>query len=104
MRSNGPARSDPTGAQSPFDRQHMTVVTGSQNSAALTPDATSAFQRRAPSRCVRRPLAASAVIVVTGVTAPDAGMYVFSRHNRLGVGQWCWAAAIAQSTSASDRT
>ncbi len=53
--SAGPATREPTGAASPFDRQHMTVVAGAASVAAGTPVAISALKRRAPSRCTRTP-------------------------------------------------
>ena len=51
--SASPASSEPTGAHRPFDRQHMTVVAAAAHSAAGTPVAASALNRRAPSMWTR---------------------------------------------------
>ena len=60
MSSAEPATSEPTGAPSPFDRQHETVSNGAAHCAAGIPLASTAFQMRAPSRCRRRPRARAA--------------------------------------------
>ena len=79
--SSAPASSDPTGAQSPLDRQHITVVAGRAHSAAATPVAASALKSRAPSRWMGTGPAASASGPQAGLAstaAPDAAMCVFS--------------------------
>ena len=50
IRSRSPARIDPTGAPSPFEKQSDTSVAPSAKSRAGTPEATTAFMSRAPSR------------------------------------------------------
>jgi len=103
--SAGPARSDPTGAHSPFDRQHITVVADAPRAATVTPDATSAWKSRAPSRWTdspaRRAASPTARNRSTGHTRPPDGMCVSSTHTTLGVGQWCAAASTAHSTSST---
>ena len=75
-----PASSEPTGAASPFDKQHMTVVAGAAYSATVTPVATSALNKRAPSRCTGTPTAPSSCIAASGHGTPPAGMWVFSTN------------------------
>ena len=50
IRSRSPASTEPTGAPSPFERQSETSVAPSAKSRAGTPEATTAFMSRAPSR------------------------------------------------------
>ena len=78
--SSGPANSEPTGAQRPFDRQHITVVTGAAHAAAAMPLATSALKRRAPSMWMGTGPAASTTASSRSIGhgAPDAAMCVFS--------------------------
>ena len=76
--SSGPASSEPTGAQSPLDRQHITVVAGAAHSAAATPVAASALKSRAPSRWMGTSPAAAAtagqpVHATTGRPTPPCG-------------------------------
>ena len=44
-----PTTTDPTGAASPFDRQNVTESAGAAISAGVTPSATVALKKRAPS-------------------------------------------------------
>ena len=78
--SSVPASNEPTGAASPFDRQHMTVVAGEAYSAAATPVATSALNKRAPSRCTGTPSVPSSCSAAKGHGTPPAGMCVFSTN------------------------
>ena len=80
--SSGPAKSEPTGAHRPLDRQHITVVAGAAHAAAPTPVAASALKRRAPSRWIGASPAAAATARSRSIdqTAPEAAMWVFSRH------------------------
>ena len=80
MTSRVPASNDPTGAQSPLDRQHMTVVAEAAHSAAGTPVATSALKSRAPSMWIGIGPAASTRARRRSADhgAPDAAMCVFS--------------------------
>ena len=87
MTSDGPASTEPTGAHSPLERQHITVVTVAAYWAAVVPVATSACQRRAPSMCTATPdcdaKAETCRSSARGQGAPLAGMWVFSTHNRV---------------------
>ncbi len=49
--TNGPfpTTTEPTGADSPFDRQNVTLSAGAASSAGVTPRATTALKNRAPS-------------------------------------------------------
>ena len=53
--SFGPSRADPTGAPSPLLKQTETVSKCRHHSRAGTPEATTAFHSRAPSRCIASP-------------------------------------------------
>ena len=55
--SFGPASAEPTGAPSPLLKQTLTVSKCCAQSRASMPVATTALNSRAPSRCVRSPLA-----------------------------------------------
>ncbi len=65
--------------------------------------ATSALNRRAPSRWTGNPQAVATAAVSRsrsmGQGVPLAGMWVFSRHSSPGRGWWWWAAAITHATS-----
>eukprot|EP01139_Manchomonas_bermudensis_P007158 Amastigsp_a179758_47.p3 type:complete len:100 gc:universal Amastigsp_a179758_47:853-554(-) len=50
MKSAGPTMTEPTGAESPFERQTETESAALQMRSSGTPDATAALQMRAPSR------------------------------------------------------
>ncbi len=100
MRSAGPATTDPTGAQSPLVSAVQTVVHVAACSAAGRPVATSALNRRAPSRCTGTPTAATASSRSTSQGTPPANMWVSSTHTTDGVGQWWAAASRCQATSA----
>ena len=54
MNAAEPHTRDPAGAPSPFDRQNETESNPSTQRAAGMPLATTAFHRRAPSRCSRK--------------------------------------------------
>jgi hypothetical protein len=49
MKSRLPTTTDPTGQPSPFDRQKATESAGAASFAGLTPSATVALKKRAPS-------------------------------------------------------
>ena len=89
--SSSPASSDPTGAHSPLDRQHITVVADRAHCAAATPVAASALKSRAPSRWIGTGPAAStsARRRASFQTAPDAAMCVFSMLTSDTSGWWC---------------
>src|SRR5262249_53032736 len=55
MSSVEPQITEPTGAESPFDRQKVTESTGRVKSAAGRPSAVAALNSRAPSRCTPTP-------------------------------------------------
>ena len=55
MRSADATSTDPTGAPSPFDRQTDAVSASRPYVASSTPEATAAFQMRAPSRWIATP-------------------------------------------------
>ncbi len=78
--SSLPANSEPTGAQRPFDRQHITVVAGAAQSAAAMPVAASALKSLAPSMWMGTGPAASTSAPSRSIThgTPDAAMCVFS--------------------------
>ena len=88
--SSGPASSEPTGAQSPLDRQHITVVAGAAQTEAATPVAASALKRRAPSRWMgTSPAAAPRPRVAPTTTGrPPAAMCVFSMLTSETAGWW----------------
>jgi len=77
---------DPTGAPSPFEKQNATLSKGSDQSAAETPLATTAFHSRAPSRCVTRPSSRAAAVASfirsNGKTRPPETLWVFSKQTR----------------------
>ena len=89
MTSAGPARTEPTGAQRPFERQDITVVTGAVKAAAGVPVATSALKSRAPSMWMGRPPAAAARASEGGQRSRGrrpAGMWVCSTQTSSGTG------------------
>ncbi len=102
MSSAEPASSDPTGAPSPLDRQHDTVVAAADSSDAGTPRATSAWNRRAPSRWTGSPGAASRSRSAAPQGAPPAMRWVFSAKTALTSGQWWSCASISQASSSWD--
>ena len=55
IKSADPAKIEPTGAPSPFEKQTLTVSKRAAYSASLTPLAKEAFHSRAPSRCNAKP-------------------------------------------------
>jgi hypothetical protein len=55
MRSFGPARIDPAGAPSPFERQNISVSAEAAISRTGIPSAAAALKIRAPSMCTRTP-------------------------------------------------
>ena len=78
----GPQNALPTGAPRPFEKHTLTVSKGAQSVATSTPQATLAFQMRAPSRCVASPSdrarSATARACAAGHTRPPARLCVFS--------------------------
>ena len=71
-----PASSDPTGADSPFDRQTQTESTERVSSRASTPRATAALNTRAPSRWTANPASCA--------TAASASDLVRRQHGPAG--------------------
>src|SRR5438034_742561 len=55
IKGAGPAIAAPTGAPRPFEKQIATVSKCRAQSRAGTPEATTAFINRAPSRCMASP-------------------------------------------------
>ena len=78
--ASSPARIVPNGAQRPLLRLKATVSTGAASSASGTPSAAAAFARRAPSRCDRGAVAASAAVAAASSTVPPSRVWVFSRQ------------------------
>ena len=71
----------PAGVPSPFEKQAWIVSAAAANSCRGVPDATCAFQMRAPSRCrwtVAGRAARSASTASTGTTQPPWKLFVFS--------------------------
>ena len=88
----GPHSTEPTGAPRPFDRQNMTVSAAATSCRGSVPNATAAFQIRAPSTCTRNPPARAIpqriAISPASIGAPDNAMYVFSMTSNDGCGKW----------------
>ena len=99
--------SDPAGAPSPFDRQNETESNPSTQAGAGMPLATTAFQRRAPSRCSRRPRSFAAVTTArTCLEGEDAAargvVRVLDRHraHRARSDRWSRGGSAATTSSA----
>ena len=105
--SREPHTSEPTGAPSPLERQNVTVSKGSAQTAAGVPVATTAFHRRAPSRCSASPCCfaacATSLSWSSGNTRPPARLCVFSTETiRVGA-KWTSSGVIAARTSAPSK-
>ena len=85
--SASPATAEPTGAPRPFEKHTETVSTSATRAAGGTPSATAAFQRRAPSMCMRIPCRranpAMSRMRSGARTSPPASPTVFSTQTRL---------------------
>ncbi len=82
MNACDPTTIDPTGADSPFDRQNITESNGSTTSATGTPSASAALNTRAPSRCTGRPISCAPAAISRDAssdsTVPPAMLCEFS--------------------------
>ena len=100
-----PATTDPTGAPSPLERQSDTESAWAVHSGAATPEATTAFASRAPSRCTGTPRSLATremeEISSMGTTTPPATLWVCSRQTSAVFGQWMKSGRMASSTSAA---
>src|SRR5207245_2642908 len=82
----------PTGQPSPFEKSIQHESKYLQSSFALTPEATTALNSRAPSRCSSNPCFrahfATASIAASGHTRPPLRLCVFSTQTSRDRGKW----------------
>ncbi|NTV81718.1 MAG: SDR family oxidoreductase, partial [Candidatus Aminicenantes bacterium] len=94
---------EPTGADSPLDRQNCRESTSSAKALTGTPEATLALKIRAPSRWTFRPcssaIARMALKFASGMTAPPQLLWVFSRQTSVVCGVWTFGLRTAAATS-----
>ena len=100
--SADPAKTEPTGAPSPFEKQTLTVSKWLAYPASLTPLTAEAFHSRAPSRCNAKPCPRAVLVTdsicSSGQTLPPPRLWVFSMQTRLGGAKWSSLGGSAASS------
>ena len=103
IRSRFAASIEPTGAESPLDRQNCKESTCFANSLTGTPEATLALKIRAPSRWTLSPFSSAIFLMAlklsSGTTAPPQLLWVFSRQMSVVWGVWTFGLRMAAATS-----